>query len=136
MFGERKEREYNPLYKCRLCGRVFESGGIVCNDLQISMVVSQLTQRETVHPGGGAIGLSRTAAHTCKNGDEGMADFLGFRLRENRERESLLEAAGTMSGSAYAATEIRNTAQTARPTRNGAAGCGKKAQKRRKQHEQ
>ena len=77
-----------------MCGRVITSHCIVTTELKIQLILDGLTENETVYPGNGAVGVSRTEPHTCENGDVGLCDLLGFRLRENDERVALLNEAG------------------------------------------
>ena len=91
---KREEREYRLWHRCRMCGRVISSHCIVTTELTIHLTLEALADKETVYPGNGAVGVSRTEPHTCENGDVGLCDLLGFRLRENDDRVALLNEAG------------------------------------------
>lgn len=70
--------EYRSIFKCRLCGKQYESGGM-CNNLDL--VVNETIRR--------CIGIackepqtpSMTEVHLCGNGNIGIADFQGWEKR-------------------------------------------------------
>jgi len=91
---KKEEHEYVAVYRCRMCGKVFTTSSIVTDRLNAAGILCALGRMEEVFPGGGGIGMGRTACHTCRNGDEGLGVLMGLRLRENEERASLLDESG------------------------------------------
>lgn len=77
-------REYQAIYKCRLCGEEFEGMRFGEND-SISCAMALFTSgndsyamRYREHPNI----LYLKEEHYCKDGSMGLADFLGFRKLE------------------------------------------------------
>lgn len=65
--------EYRSIYKCRLCGKVYESGCTGSNKTAMKAAASTCvgSQSFTQQP-------LMNEVHCCKNGDIGIADFQGF----------------------------------------------------------
>lgn len=90
----KEEHEYIAVYQCRMCGRPFSTSRLFTSRLNAAGILVALGEQEVVYPGGGVIGMGRTARHTCRNGDEGLGVLMGLRLRENEERATLLDESG------------------------------------------
>lgn len=75
-FDHMKEttEEYRAIYKCRLCGEVYESGCAGGRKIAMQAAISSCLcfQSFPQQP-------SMNEVHYCKNGDFGVADFQGFR---------------------------------------------------------
>ena len=68
--------EYRAIFKCRLCGEIYESGCTGCKDIALQSVVSVcLPNANPPCPQSPSI----TEPHSCKDRSIGVADFQGFR---------------------------------------------------------
>ena len=65
------------IYKCRLCGEIFEDGTVgeeLAQAINMALVVTGNTQRVKC-----ARNLYKRTMHYCKDGSFGFADFQGFK---------------------------------------------------------
>jgi len=70
--------EYRAVYKCRLCGEVFENGR---TGIGHAVGIGVRLTREDSFGEGNLYGL-RHITHNCKDGSLGFADYQGFRKVE------------------------------------------------------
>ena len=70
--------EYRAVYKCRLCGKVFENGitGSGC----VAGIAIRLTTEDNFIQSG--IYGHRHITHNCEDGSFGFADYQGFKKVE------------------------------------------------------
>ena len=68
-----------PLYKCRICGKVFKGEPVETKRLALVCILDAICGRRNDFLGF----EGRYCGHECKNGNLGIADFMGFR----REKE-------------------------------------------------
>lgn len=67
--------EYRAVYKCRLCGKVFENG---ITGVGHAVAIGVRLTREDNFDVGNVHG-SRHITHNCEDGSFGFADYQGFR---------------------------------------------------------
>lgn len=72
--------EYQAIYKCRLCGKKFESAVTTSADIAIRHMVSITTGHDPLEFIGAPV--TKTYMHSCIDGSMGLADFLGFKKVE------------------------------------------------------
>lgn len=72
-------KQYNQIYRCRLCGEVFTNGTATCNKQIADETTFQLAINGKAKDfmAGGLL-----ATHTCKNGMLAIGDFVGFEPKE------------------------------------------------------
>lgn len=70
--------EYRTIFKCRLCGEVYEGG--CTGSERIAQQCVTLTCLGLPAPDPQAPGI--TEVHCCKDGSFGVSDFQGFRKAE------------------------------------------------------
>ncbi|MDE7242882.1 MAG: hypothetical protein K2O18_02745 [Oscillospiraceae bacterium] len=70
--------EYRTIFKCRLCGETYE-GGCTGNENVALRAVIFACMGKSSEPQAPTL----TEAHSCMNGDIGVADFQGFRKVES-----------------------------------------------------
>ena len=64
--------EYRTLFKCRLCGELYEDGATMSKNIALNAtILASLGKSEINDP-------SLYGVHCCKNGGYGISDFLGF----------------------------------------------------------
>ena len=72
--------EWRAIYKCRLCGEIFEDGvtgeGNACA-INVALSVNETFYNSNTHSSG-----HRYVPHFCEDGSFGFADFQGFRMVE------------------------------------------------------
>lgn len=72
------EREYRSIFKCRLCGEIYEDGCIRGDHtLATRHMLATLTD---LFPTSQAPELNDI--HSCKDGSLGISDFQGLKLKE------------------------------------------------------
>lgn len=72
--------EYQAIYKCRLCGKEFESAMTTSADVarkQILHATIGYKIEEWIGPP-----LEKNTMHSCKDGSMGVSDFLGIKKVE------------------------------------------------------
>lgn len=72
--------EYKAVYKCRLCGELFEEG--ITGEGNAEAVNVALTVDENFYNSNTHTSGHRHMPHYCKDGSFGFADFQGFRKTE------------------------------------------------------
>lgn len=72
--------EYQAIYKCRLCGEIFTDSLI--SEEEDKCMEKLETGKPIYRSISGRNDISMFKPHLCKNGDNGMADFQGFRKVE------------------------------------------------------
>lgn len=78
-------REFNAIYKCRLCGKRFAESCIICDTIDVYDLVYRLNKESAVCPKAGGHELLKTIPHFCSNCSIGMADFCGFKVIKNKK---------------------------------------------------
>lgn len=71
---------YQAVYKCRLCGEIFETGKK--RNMQVLQFLQKLGEQDFFRSDdffGDEIKIGRCMGHFCGNGDYGFADLQGFR---------------------------------------------------------
>lgn len=75
---------YNPVYKCRLCGKKYQDYSISGDDKCILPVIASLALKGYSPPEYGAE-VSMISIHKHRNGSYGLADLQGF--KEDKKHE-------------------------------------------------
>lgn len=70
--------EYHAIYKCRLCGKHYDSAATSSRELAIKETTLLCCGIESKQPQAPQI----TEVHLCKNGNIGIADFKGWLKKE------------------------------------------------------
>lgn len=74
--------EYHAIFKCRLCGKNYDSAGTTSRDVAIRETMLLCTGGKSYEPQAPQM----TEAHFCKNGNIGIADFQGWLKKEGSEK--------------------------------------------------
>ena len=74
-------------YKCKLCGKSFETGHAGPESAQSILIAFQIGDRELLKHILGARYMHPTCTHCCEDGSYGLAEFLGFK-KEVEEEDS------------------------------------------------
>lgn len=73
--------EYRAIYKCRLCGEIF-TDSLIC-EREVDMFMEKLETGKAIYRSiSGRNDITIVNPHLCKNGDNGMSDFCGFKKVE------------------------------------------------------
>ena len=72
---------FTAVYKCRLCGTVFNGESTLCRDTAFRSVLG-VAMNGNFYPDRCNVGSHRYALHLCEGGSYGLADFQGFRKEE------------------------------------------------------
>ena len=63
---------YNAQYKCRLCGKIYDSCSVSNENIAIQNMLS-ITQNIRMKAT-----VDEKSMHSCGNGNLGLSDFIGF----------------------------------------------------------
>lgn len=74
---------FHGIYKCRLCGELFESIATASENTAIESV-SGAAYDGKWYPKGCGIGSHVRDVHHCKDGSLGIGDFQGFKKEEDK----------------------------------------------------
>lgn len=64
--------EYREIYKCRLCGEIFEDVGKVNEKMAFQNITRSVIKNMDNY-------ITNNLVHSCTDGSFGFADFLGYR---------------------------------------------------------
>ncbi len=78
-------KELVATYKCKLCGKSFETGRTGPNVAQSILIAFEIGDPSLMKNIMGASYMHPTCTHCCADGSYGLAEFLGFKMEENEE---------------------------------------------------